>query len=213
MDLFQLTKEQRTLAAKIILRDGFSKVKIIAGARTVSIQNKLSAVIITCTFPECQLLEVQSYQLANPLPYKPGLEAYREMPALIEAYNRLEQEPDIIMVYGTGILHPLRFGVAAHVGLAVNKPSLGVIDSLPYGRVQQGKIFLNDDLAGFEVRTRAHANPIYISPGHLISLGSTLKIIEQTIKYPHKMPEPLHLAHKMARRIQKGQNIEKKEEY
>jgi len=134
------------------------------------------------------------------LPYRPGFQAYREMPAMIEAFNSLEQEPDLILVSGTGVAHPRKLGIASHLGLALNKPTIGVTQKLVFGNVDKGKIMLYNDIVGFEIITREHANPVYVSPGHLVSLGSTLDTVSKIIKFPHKMPEPLHLAHKFARK-------------
>ena len=73
------------------------------------------------------------------------------------------------------------------------------------GKVQSGNVMINGNISGFEIKTREHAKPIYVSPGHLISLGSVLNIIPKTIIYPHKMPEPIHLAIKVARKA--GTNL------
>lgn len=207
MDLVELKKEQMKLAAKIVLRDGFTTVKTLGGIDCIAHGNELIAAVVVCGFPSMKLLEAKTYSLADPFRYVPGFQAYREMPAMIEAYNQLEQEPDLLIVSGAGIAHPRRIGIAAHLGLALNKATIGVAETLLVGQVQQGKIMFENEIAGFEIRTREHSNPIYVSPGHLVSLGSVLHIIPQTIQYPHKMPEPLHLAHKVARKKGKGEKL------
>lgn len=200
MDLYELKKEQYKLARKVILRDSFTKIKIIGGVDCAQTKDKLIACVIVCEFPSLKMIEKQTAVLSDPLPYKPGFLAYREMPAIIEAFNKLEQEPDLILVDGSGILHLRRLGMASHLGLALNKPTIGVTKKFPIGRTEKRKIYLDKDLVGFEVETREHANPLYISPGHLVSLGTTLNTIQQTIKPPHKLPEPLHLAHRFAKK-------------
>lgn len=200
MDTYELKKEQLKLAQKVQLTDGFNQVKTIAGADCVSVGNKLVACIVVCEFPSLRLMEQKTYLLENPLPYQDSFEAYREMPAMIEAYNLLEAEPDLILVDGAGIAHPRKIGIASHLGLALNQPAIGVTKNLPVGTVEQGKIKFNRDIAGFEIKTKEHANSLYVSPGHLISLGSTLHLIPKMILFPHKMPEPLHLAHKFAKK-------------
>ena len=200
MDLFELKKEQLKLAPKIVLRDSFTTVKTIAGMVCQQAGNKLLACVVVCEYPSLKFLEKSMYVLADPLPYHAGYTAYREMPALLEAFNQLEQEPDVILVAGEGVLHPRKIGLASHIGLALNKATIGVQDSLSFGKVEKGKIIALHEILGFEVRTREHSNPIYVSPGHLISLGSVLQIIPGTIWYPHKMPEPIHLAHKIAKK-------------
>jgi len=199
MDLYELKKEQKKLAQKVILKDDFSKIKTIGGVDCAQRQNKLAACVVVCEFPSLKLIEKQTAILHDHLPYRPGFLAYREMPAIIEAFNKLEQEPNLILVDGSGILHPRKLGMASHLGLALNKPTIGITKTLLTGRTENSKIYLDKELLGFEVSTREHANHLYISPGHLVSLGTTLKTIQQCLKPPHKLPEPLHLAHKFAK--------------
>ncbi|MBS3165540.1 endonuclease V [Candidatus Woesearchaeota archaeon] len=204
MDQFELKREQLKLAPKIVLRDDFDSIKTIGGVDCMAVGDKLLACIVICEFPSFKILEYKTYLLHNPLPYMPGYEAYREMPAIIDAYNQLEQEPDVLLVSGSGIVHPRKIGLASHVGLALNKSTIGITEKLPFGKVEQGKIIVYNEISGFEIKTREHSNPIYVSPGHLISLGSVLNLISKTIQYPHKLPEPLHLARKMMRKNVKG---------
>ncbi len=205
MDVFELKKEQLRLAPKVELRDAFAKVKTIGGVDCVAYGNKLIACAVVCAYPSLELIEKTTYILNDPLPYKPGFQAYREMPAMIEAYNQLEEEPDVLLVSGQGIAHPRRLGIASHLGLSLNRPTIGITQKLLFGWIESGKIVARNEIIGFEVRTREHANPVYVSPGHLASLGSTINIISDTIRFPHKMPEPLHIAHKIARK--KGKNM------
>lgn len=200
MDTVELKREQLKLAPKIILSDGFDRLKTIAGIDCTINGNKLLACVVVCEYPSLKLKEKKTYFLSDPLPYVPGFLAYREMPAMIEAYNLLEEEPDLIIVDGSGIAHPRRIGIASHFGLALNKPTIGVTDKLAFGTLHEGKIWHNYEILGFEVKTREHSNPVYVSPGHLVTLGTVLRIITETIRFPHKMPEPLHLAHKLVKR-------------
>lgn len=200
MDPFELKKEQLKLAPKVELRDGFTTIRTIGGAEVMQAGNSLLCAVVVCEFPSMKLLEYKRYLLSDPLPYRPGFEAYREMPAIIEAYNQLEQEPDVLLVKGAGVNHPQRFGIASHLGLVLNHPTIGVDDKCLWGKVEKGKIILESEIVGFEITTREFSNPIYAAPGHLISLGSALNIILQSVQPPHKMPEPLHLARKMARK-------------
>lgn len=205
MDLAELKKEQLKLAAKIVLRDSSPTLKTIGGIDCVASGNELIACVVVCEFPSLKLLETKTYILADPFRYVPGFQAYREMPAMIEAYNQLELEPDLLLVSGAGIAHPRKIGLASHLGLILNKATIGITESLIVGKVQQGKIILDNEIVGFEITTREHSNAIYVSPGHLVSLGMTLNVIPQLIYYPHKMPEPLHIAHKVARKKGKGE--------
>ena len=203
MDLYELKKEQRKLSQKVIIQDSFTKIKTIGGIDCAQTKNQIIACVVVLEFPSLKLLEKQTAILPDPLPYKPGFLAYREMPAIINAFDKLEQEPDLILVDGSGILHPRKFGMASHLGLSLNKPTIGLNKTLTLGNIENGKIYLDGNLVGFEITTREHANPLYLSPGHQISLGTSLKTVQQALNPPHKLPEPLHFAHKFAKKEMK----------
>ncbi|MBT3813968.1 endonuclease V [Candidatus Woesearchaeota archaeon] len=204
IDSFELKREQNKLARKIRLQDDFDKLKTIAGVDCIVEGDNILASVVVCEFPSLKVIEKKTYSLSSPLPYKAGFQAYREMPAIIEAYNQLDEEPDVIMVNGLGINHPRKLGMASHLGLSLNKPTIGVTQKLPFGTIEKGKIINHNEHVGFEVKTREHANPVYVAPGHLITFGSTLNIVSKTIQFPHKMPEPLHIARKVAKKKVKG---------
>ena len=205
MDTFELKREQLKLSRKIVLKDNFAKIKTVGGTACFPIENKLLAVVIVCEYPSMKVIEKQSYILPNPINYIPGFLAYREMPAIIEAYNKLEQEPDLLIVNGQGIAHTRKIGLASHLGLALNKATIGVTKTPLLGKIENGKLIYHNEIVGFEIKTREHANPVYVSPGHHISLGSTLRLITEMIIPPHKMPEPLHLARKYAKKEMKNE--------
>ena len=199
MDFHTLKREQLQLAQKIIMRDRNPKPITIGAALTISTGENILACVIVCSYPDCELLEKQTYFLTNPLPYHPEYVAYREMPAIIEAFNQLEHEPDLLLIKGTGIAHPRKIGLASHLGLLLNIPTIAITDKslFPF---QKRKVFIGSDLVGFHVTTKEHAKPILISPGHLITPGTTLSIISSLIKPTHKLPVLLHLAKKIAKK-------------
>ena len=209
MDIYELKKEQVKLASKVIVQDRSIKLKSIAGTYCLPVGDKLLGCVVVLSFPDLELLEKKTFLLDNPLPYKTGFLAYREMPAIIDAFNQLEEEPDIILVNAPGILHLRKVGMASHLGLALNKPTIGVTTNHLIGKIEKGKIMMDGEILGFEVRTRDHSNPVYVSPGHMVSLGSSLSIVQKAIKHPHKMPEPLHLAQRIAKKKAKVSNVTK----
>lgn len=208
MDTFELRREQLKLAPKIMLSDSFTEIKTMGGAVCQQLGNKLLACVVVCEFPSFKIKEQKTYVLDHPLPYRPDFSAYREMPAIIEAFNQLDEEPDILLVKGSGILHPRKIGLASHLGLALNVPTIGVQDKVTFGNLQEEKISVDGEVLGFEIKTREHSNPIYVSPGHHISFETVQDIIPKTIVHPHKLPEPLHLAHKFGRKMARGKNDE-----
>ena len=200
MDLLELKREQYKLASRVILRDSFSSVKTIAGTACAELSGKILACVVVCEFPSMNLKEKKFYVLSDPLPCRQDFVAFREVPALVEAFNLLDEDADVVLVHGGGILHSRGIGLASHLGLVLNKSTIGVDEKLVFGLVSNGKVLVDNDIKGFEVKTKEFAYPLYVSPGHLISLGSALRLITESIKYPHKMPEPLHLAHKLVKK-------------
>ncbi len=201
MDFFELEREQLRLAQKVQLQDGFSTVKTIGGVACCVKGKDLMACVVVCEFPSFKLLGFGQYLLHDPLPYYAGFLAYREMPAIIEAYNQLNVEPDVLFVEGEGIAHPRRCGIASHVGVVLRVPTVGVSDRLSCGVVDEGKIVFHGEVRGMEIVTREYAKGVYVSPGHLVSVERAVELLRQCMVYPHKMPEPIHLAHKILRKM------------
>lgn len=210
INIEHLKKEQISLSKKIILKDDFKSVKTIAGIDQAYVDENVISCIVMCDAKTLEIIEEQTAIAKAAMVYKPGFLAYRELPAMVEAYNKLKTTPDIIMVDGNGIVHPRGLGIASHFGLAISKPTIGIASNLMHGRIENGKIYIEKDHVGFEVITKEHASPIYISQGHLISIGTAVKIVRESLKPPHKMPEPLHWAHRGARREMK-RLVEEKE--
>jgi len=197
----ELKREQMKLAHRVSLQDKFAQIKTVGGAECQPLGNKLLACLVVCEYPSFLIKEEKTYLLDLPLPYVPGFTTFREMPALLEAFNQLEEEPDLLLVKGEGILHPRRLGLASHLGLALNVSTIGVQDKLNFGTVQEGNIIVQGEVLGFECKTKEHSNPLFVSPGHNISAQTMLDLVRKMIVYPHKLPEPLHLAHKLGRKI------------
>ena len=206
MDIRPLIKEQRKYAARIKLQDAISKPKTIGGAATSCVNGKLVAAVAVIDAKTCELIEKSTYVIENPLPYRLHFEAYRDMPAILEAFNLLENDPDILIVKGNGILHPQKCGLASHIGLSLNIPTIGVSDKLTLGVKEEGKIYVDSVLCAIEITTREHANPLYVSPGYLVCVGTAISIVKNVGRTPHKLPEPIHIAHKIAKKLSRKQH-------
>ncbi len=204
-NLKKMEAEQARLSRKLILKDSFEadKIEKIAGADQTFINNTVISAIAVCDYKTMKTIEKKYAVVKAKMPYAPGFLSYRESPAVIEAYHLLERDFDVLLVDCNGILHPRKFGMASHIGLALGKPTIGIAKSLLLGEAKDGKIYVDGELRGAEVRTKEHANPLYVSPGHLISLKTAEGIVRQCIVPPHKMPEPLHLAHKYGDQVRK----------
>jgi len=201
MDLFEFKREQQRLATKVQLQDGFSTAKNVGGEACMVMGKNLLACVVVCELPSFTVVDKAFYLLHDPLPFQQGFSAYREMPAIIEAYNQLNVEPDVLFVEGEGIAHPRGLGIASHLGVVLRVPTIGVVDRLHCGVVAEGKVMVLGEVRGFEVVTREHAKPVYVSPGNMVSLEKAKELVMKMMQYPHKMPEPIHLANKLARKM------------
>ena len=205
IDLSKLKKEQLKLAKKVITTDGFEKINTIAGADQAYVGDKVISAIVVCDYKTLEVIENKHAIVDAKIPYKSGFLFYKDGPAVMEAFNMLEQKPDVLLLEGNGILHSRRIGMASHVGILLDVPTIGVTKRLMLGQVKGSTIYVEKEARGYELITRKHAKPIYISPGNKISLKTSLETIKNCIREPHKLPEPLHLAHKYGKRVGKGQ--------
>ncbi|MBI3035562.1 endonuclease V [Candidatus Woesearchaeota archaeon] len=197
----RLKEEQLKLAKKVVLKDSFDKLQLIAGADAAYNQDDIIAAIAVCDNATMECKERAFAVMKAKIPYKPGFLAYREGPAISDAYAKLQNKPDVVIFDGNGILHPRRIGLASHIGVLLDIPSIGIAKQLLAGEVKENKVYVEKEARGELIATREHSKPIYVSPGHRISLKTSVDIVKNCIRFPHKLPEPLHLAHKYANEI------------
>ncbi len=204
IDIESLKKEQLKLAKTLVIEDScdFSEVNLIAGIDSeFEGSNILSTVLVVDK--EMNILE-QAYSTGRmKFPYITGFRAYRELPAMLDSLDKLDEKPDVIFIKGHGISHP-RLGIASHFSLSSNIPSIGVTESLMEETELRGEdILLNGKVVGKIFISKKGARPLYISPGNLISVDTALELTKKFMKYPHKLPEPLHLAGKYGKKMRK----------
>jgi deoxyribonuclease V len=198
---------QNTLRAAIITADQIGSVRHVAGV-DVGFEdsgNVTRAAVAVLSFPDLQLQEQVIARRPTSFPYIPGLLSFREVPAVLDALAKLRLTPDLLLCDGQGTAHPRRFGIACHLGLLVDLPAIGVAKSLLVGKhaevpdpkgawvplVHQGETI------GAVLRTRTGTKPLYISPGHRLSLPTAIDyVLRCTPKY--RLPETTRLAHKLA---------------
>ncbi len=195
-----LIKEQIKLSEKVITHDNFEKLKFIASCELFSINDKIIAVIAVVDYNTMELIEYKFAEDIPKLKYISGLQAYREMPAITKAFALLKQKPDLLICLGNGILHPRRFGIASHLGIVLDIPVIGVARKLLMGDLRDDRVYVDKEARAVMFTTKKHAKPIFVSPGHKISLKSSIEIIKHCMK-GHKFPEPLHIAHRVAVKI------------
>jgi deoxyribonuclease V len=200
----QMEEEQLEASRKVIVKDDFKKIEAIAGGYTAFSGKKIAAAVVVCT-KDGKIIEEQSAISESTMPYLTGFRFFRESPVIASAFAKLKKTPDVMIVGASGILHPLRVGMASHLGILLKIPTIGVSKSLLTGTVaEEGKIYVNNEIRGQEVLTREHSKPIYVSAGHRVSLQTSVELVKELTKYPHKLPEPLHLAKRLADKVAKS---------
>ncbi|KAF1055562.1 MAG: Endonuclease V [Stenotrophomonas maltophilia] len=141
------------------------------------------------------------------MPYIPGLLSFRELPALLAALALLPQTPDLVFVDGHGISHPRRLGVAAHLGVVTDLPSIGVAKSKLIGRFEEPgaepgahtPLLDGDETLGWVLRSKRRCNPLFVAGGHRVSADTALAWVQRTLR-GYRLPEPTRLADRLASR-------------
>jgi deoxyribonuclease V len=208
VEIGELKREQHELAKRVVVNNKLNKVKLIAGAEVVALEdNRLLACIAVLDASTLQLIDSAIAEEQAPMKYIPGFQGFRENPAIVVAYVKLKEKPDILMIKGHGIAHPLRVGMASQLGLQLNQPTIGVALKPLCGKVVDGKLIIDGEHRGTEVRTREYSNPVLVSPGHLTSMNQAVELVKRTILHPHKLPEPLFVARRLASKHKKSNNL------
>ncbi|CQR15264.1 endonuclease V [Yersinia mollaretii] len=219
MDTKALRAEQQQRASEVILEDDCidEQVRFIAGADVgFEQQGEVTrAAIAILRYPSLELVEYQIARVETSLPYIPGLLSFREYPALLAAWAQLQQRPDLVFVDGQGTAHPRRLGVASHFGLLVDVPTIGVaksrlcghfqplesdnsaVQSLAVQSLAAQPLIDGDEQLGWVWRSKARCNPLFISPGHRVSVASALTWVQRCMA-GYRLPEPTRWADAIA---------------
>jgi deoxyribonuclease V len=203
---------QRELRSRVALNNGFQKLTRIGGA-DVAFSRKRGRVYAALTVFEFQtmsLLEVAYGEGEARFPYIPGLLTFREGPVVLEAFRQLRKRPDVILFDGQGIAHPRRLGLASHMGLLLNIPTVGCaksplrVEFKPPGRERgcASKMMNGNEQLGVVLRTRAGIKPLYVSPGHLVDLATSVQLVLAAGR-GYRLPEPTRMAHILVTRLRK----------
>lgn len=211
MDIEKLKEEQLATARKIVTTDELGEVRTIGGCDCAYVNNTVIAAVVVCD-DKLKIIEKQVATVENDFPYIPGLLYYREGKAIKAAFVKLKNKPDVLLVDGNGVLHPLRCGLASHLGVELDQPTIGVAKTRLLGEEDEaGNIRVGSDIIGAEFKAKEHAKPLYVSVGHKVSLERAVDIVQKTTRQPHKLPEPLHIAHRLADKARKEmENVTKK---
>jgi deoxyribonuclease V len=204
---------QRELAKRVVREDRVGKVERVAGVdMAINEGNGMArAAVVLLSFPGLELLEQHIYEEPVRMPYIPGLLSFREIPAILGAFSLLKELPDLVMVDGQGIAHPRRLGIASHLGLWLQLPTIGCAKSILRGTYDKAALgdqvgdwvplvdkSHHNEVLGAALRTKARVNPMFISLGYGISLETSIHYVLACDK-GYRLPEPTRLADKLSK--------------
>ncbi|MEO0351023.1 MAG: deoxyribonuclease V [Cyanobacteria bacterium P01_A01_bin.15] len=198
---------QNQLRTQVSTTDQLREITTVAGVDAGFEQQGTvtRAAVVVLQLPALTLLEQAVARRPTTFPYVPSLLSFRELPTVLDALGQLTIEPDLILCDGAGIAHPRRLGIASHLGLLIDKPTVGVAKSRLLGT--HGELALDKgawvplmdrgERIGAVLRSRTGTKPLYVSAGHRISLETALDYVRRcTPKY--RLPETTRLADRLA---------------
>ncbi|OBS08321.1 endonuclease V [Acidihalobacter prosperus] len=198
---------QTRLAAKVSLADAYPALRRVAGV-DVGFEDGgavTRAALVLLSWPTLEPLEQVLVRHPTRFPYVPGLLSFRELPAVLDAFEQLSAVPDLVFCDGQGVAHPRRLGIAAHLGVLTGLACIGVGKSRLIGRHdavgdRRGDctpLWLDGARIGSVLRSRTGVRPLYVSPGHRVAQETAPQLVMQALTR-FRLPEPIRAAHRLA---------------
>lgn len=207
--LERLQRLQEKIAAKIVVEDRFKiPIEKVTGLDVAYFNNEAVAAAVTMNYNDLRIVEERTMKRKVSFPYIPTYLSFREGPLVISLTKRLTSQPDVFMINSHGIAHPRFSGCASHVGVSINKPTIGVTRSKLCGNYEDNLQNVGDwaplkyqsRIVGAAFLSKQGCKPIFISVGHMVTLETAIEIVKHFL-ISHKFPEPLRLAHQMAKKL------------
>lgn len=206
---------QEDLASRVVVGPplDLGGVRYVAGADVSTQDGVAYATVAVLDFPGLSVVEVRGFEAPLEFPYVPGLLSFREMPSVLGALEKVETAVDVVVLDAQGLAHPRRMGLASHLGLFLDVPSVGCAKSRLVGRHEEvgeekgSAVDLVDrgEVVGKVVRTRERVSPVYVSVGNGIDLGSAVELVLACCT-KYRLPEPTRQAHNAANRLRRGED-------
>lgn len=198
---------QTQLQSLVIIEDQLGEVQHVAGVDLGFEEGGAvsRAAVAVLSFPDLQLREQAIARRPTTFPYVPGFLSFREVPAILDALEKVSITPDLILCDGQGIAHPRRFGLACHLGVLTDMPTIGVAksllvgkhDELPLEKGSRQPLRHRGEIVGMVLRSRTGVKPLYVSPGHRISLPTAIDYVLRCVT-KYRLPETTRWADKLA---------------
>ena len=202
---------QSRLAGHVAIRGGPRRARLVAGADVAFAGDVLAAAVVVLRYPDLEVVETSAVCRPVTFPYVPGLLSFREAPAILAAWRRLRQRPDLLLCDGQGIAHPRGLGLASHLGLVLGVPAIGCAKSRLCGthgepgprRGDRAALVLDGRVVGAVVRTRDGVRPLYVSPGHRVGVAAAVRWV-LACGGGYRLPEPTRQADRLVGRLARG---------
>lgn len=197
---------QREWAARLVFEPLNEPIDTVCGVDVSGVRDGTAvAAAVLLTLPDLNVAEFATAEAELTFPYRSGLLSFRECPVVVQAVERLSRPPDVIMVDGQGTAHPRRLGLACHLGLLLDIPTLGCAKSRLCGTYDEpgnergccSPLIEKRELVGRVVRTRTGVKPVFVSPGHRTTLDDAVRLVLACGKGV-RLPEPTRQAHRLA---------------
>lgn len=202
VDKQEAIRIQRDLKKFVKLKNSFDKIERIAGIDCSYKEENIKAGYVVCEYKTLKVIETFTFQTEVNFPYIPSFLSFREGPAIYRLLEKIKEPPDVIILNGHGIAHPLNMGLATHIGVIFDIPTIGCARGILYGNYTEppsfslSSTFIKDyegEIIGHTLRTLT-GSLIFISPGNKIDLRTTLSTVINTLTEQHPLPYPLYLA-------------------
>ena len=196
-----LRKEQINLSKKVSLQDDFNGIETVAGIDVAYPDNEFHEACGACVildYHTMQVIEESVVFSPTDFPFISTYFSYRELPIVQKLINQLRLTPSMVLLDGNGIIHPARCGFASHAGVILDLPTIGVAKTLLYGTIKDSKVIIDKEQRGYAFSKKQGICPIYVSPGHRVSLKTSVKVVKHLSSL--KNPEPLRHAHQLAKK-------------
>lgn len=204
-----LLHAQEIVRQRAVLHDDHAPPRFVAGVDQAFMEDVIISGIVMIDYESLDVVEEVHYTGTVEYPYIPTFLSFREGPAIVSAYGKLQHTPDILMVDGCGINHPRGAGLATHIGVALDVPTIGVAKNILCGKGDEPEevgdvspLIFKSQQVGWLIKSCGICRPIVVAPGHRISMEGALGITKKMLR-GHKLPEACLLAHKYVNNLKK----------